>query len=132
MTESFLPRIGGKKLLRKAICESFPHSGLYDRYIEVFGGMAWVLLYKDKHANTEVYNDADGKLVNLMRCVKYHFGELVRELNYWFNSRELFQDALSQLKSSGLTDIQRAARYYIKMRISYGADGRSFGCNIVN
>lgn len=27
----------------------------------------------------------------------------------------------------GLTDIQRAARFYILIRESYGADGRSFG-----
>lgn len=124
--DSFLPRIGGKKLLRGTICEMFPESG-YDRYIEVFGGMAWVLLHKDKHAALEVYNDADGGLVNLMRCVKYHLPELMRELACWLNSREMFFDALEQLECRGLTDIQRAARYYVKIRYSYGADGKSFG-----
>lgn len=29
----------------------------------------------------------------------------------------------------GFTDIQRAARYFIKMRLSFGADGKSFGCS---
>jgi DNA adenine methylase len=123
-----MPRIGGKKLLRKIICESFPLPERFDRYIEVFGGMAWVLLYKDKHAQTEVYNDADGELVNLMRCVKYHLNELERELDGYLNSREMFTGALLQLNCKGLTDIQRAARYYIKMRLSFGADGRSFAC----
>lgn len=124
-----ISRIGGKKLLRRAICETFPPCGTYDRYIEVFGGAGWVLFYKDKHADLEVYNDADGELVNLMRCIKYHVGELQREIAGYLNSREMFLDIKEQLKCRGLTDIQRAARYFVKMRLSYGSDGRTFGCN---
>lgn len=45
---SLVTRIGGKKLLRKTICERFPETGTFDRYIEVFGGAGLVLLYKDK------------------------------------------------------------------------------------
>ncbi len=56
-------------MLRKHICERFPADGTFDRYIEVFGGAGWVLFYKDRHAPLEVYNDADGQLVNLMRCI---------------------------------------------------------------
>lgn len=124
-----ISRIGGKKLLRKTICEAFLPPEQFDRYIEVFGGAGWVLFYKDRHANLEVYNDADGELVNLMRCIKYHTGELQREISGWLNSRELFSDATDQLQCRGFTDIQRAARYFVKMRISFGADGRTFGCN---
>ncbi|MEZ3438731.1 MAG: DNA adenine methylase, partial [Oscillospiraceae bacterium] len=43
-----ITRIGGKKLLRKTICERFPETGTFDRYVEVFGGAGWVLFYKDK------------------------------------------------------------------------------------
>lgn len=125
-----ITRIGGKKLLRKTICEHFPEN--FDRYIEVFGGAGWVLFYKDKHANLEVYNDADGELVNLMRCIKYHAGELQRELNGYCNSRELFEDACTQINVRGFTDIQRAARYFYKIKISFGANGRQFGCNTKN
>ena len=71
MTNSPIPRVGGKRLLRKDIYDRFPKTDRFDRYIEVFGGAAWVLLYKDKHALLEVYNDGDGNLVNLMRCIKY-------------------------------------------------------------
>jgi len=124
-----MPRIGGKKLLRKTICEAFPLQERFNRYIEVFGGMAWVLLCKEKHADMEVYNDADGELVNLMKCVKFHLPELMRELEGFLNSREMFTDAVSQLGSKGLTDIQKAARYFIKMRLSFGTDGRTFACN---
>ena len=78
--ESFMGRMGGKKLLRKTICEKFPPTAEFDRYIEVFGGAAWVLLYKEKHAQLEVYNDLDGEMVNMLRCVKYHLSELLKEM----------------------------------------------------
>ena len=124
-----ITRIGGKKLLRRQICDRFPPSEHYDRYIEVFGGAGWVLFHKDRHAKLEVYNDADGQLVNLMRCIKYHAAELQRELDGYCNSREFFQDALAQSDCRGLTDIQRAARYFLCMKISFGADGRTYGCS---
>ena len=127
-----ITRIGGKKLLRKQICERFPAEGTFDRYVEVFGGAGWVLFYKDSHAPLEVYNDADGQLVNLMRCIKYHAGELQRELDGYCNARELFEDVSAQLDVRGLTDIQRAARYFLRMKISFGADGRTYGCNRKN
>jgi len=127
-----ITRIGGKKLLRKQICEMFPPTESYDRYIEVFGGAGWVLFYKDKHAKLEVYNDADGQLVNLMRCIKYHSEELQRELDGYCNAREFFEDVNAQLDVRGLTDIQRAARYFVRMKISFGADGKTYGCSAKN
>ena len=103
MTNSPIPRVGGKRLLRKEICSRFPETDKFDRYIEVFGGAAWVLLYKERHASLEVYNDGDGNLVNLMRCIKYHSGELQREIDGFYNSREMFFDAIDQLISTAST-----------------------------
>lgn len=123
---SFFAWIGGKKLLREEIVKRFPEE--FGRYVEVFGGAGWVLFHKEKHANIEVYNDANGDLVNLFRCVKYHCGELQRELSYMLNSRELFKDFISQYKAQGLTDIQRAARFFMLLKTSYGANGRCYGC----
>lgn len=117
-------------MLRKKICERFPED--FDRYIEVFGGAGWVLFYKDRHAKLEVYNDADGELVNLMRCIKYHAGELQRELDGYCNAREFFEDVSVRIKIRGLTDIQRAAQYFVRMKLSFGADGRTYGCNTKN
>lgn len=125
-----ITRIGGKKLLRKTICEHFPEN--FDRYIEVFGGAGWVLFYKDKHANLEVYNDADGELINLMRCIKFHAGELQRELDGYCNAREFFEDIRAQTDVRGFTDIQRAARYFLRMKLSFGANMRSFGSSTRN
>ena len=62
--ESFIGWIGGKRALRRAILERFPDDEV-GRYIEVFGGAAWVLFAKEKKANQlEVYNDINGNLVN--------------------------------------------------------------------
>ncbi|MDL2259144.1 DNA adenine methylase [Eubacteriales bacterium OttesenSCG-928-K08] len=124
--DSLIPWIGGKKLLRDKIIALFPSE--FERYIEVFGGAGWVLFRKDKHANMEVYNDFDGNLVNLFRCTKYHAGELQRELDFTLNSRELFRDYKEQLDMRGLTDIQRAARFFLLVRCSYGADRKTFSC----
>lgn len=67
---SFMSWIGGKKALRNKIIEQFPASGTYGRYVEVFGGAGWVLFASDRHAKMEVYNDVNGNLVNLFRCIK--------------------------------------------------------------
>lgn len=99
--------IGGKKLLRKQIIAMFPEK--IDRYIEVFGGAGWVLFGRDKHAPLEVYNDAESNLVNLFRCIKYHCGELQRELEWRLNSREDFYSFKAQLSSPGLTDVHSGA-----------------------
>ncbi len=123
---SFISWIGGKKLLRNEIVSRFPEK--FDRYVEVFGGAGWVLFHKDKHAEQEVFNDYNGDLVNLYRCVKYHEPELKRELSYMLNSRELFDDFKAQYDVRGLTDIQKAAKYFMLIKTSYGSKMSSFGC----
>lgn len=123
---SFISWIGGKNYLKKIIAERIPQD--LSRYIEVFGWAAWVLFYKERHATMEVYNDYNSDLTNLFRCVKYHGQELQRELMWVLNSREVFSDYRAQLHSPGLTDIQRAARFFLIIRLSYGSNGRTYGC----
>jgi DNA adenine methylase len=125
--DSFISWVGGKRLLRKKIISLFPAEGV-ERYIEVFGGAGWILFGKDKHAGFEIYNDINSDLVNLFRVVKFHSGELRRELYLTLNARENFNDFRSQMKAQGLTDIQRAARFFILIKTSYGSDRHSFGC----
>lgn len=119
---SFISWIGGKKLLRKKILEQFPED--YDRYIEVFGGAGWVLFGKEKKG-MEVYNDINSELVNLYRCVKFHPETLQKELDGILMSRELFFDFIQNAR--GLTDIQRAARFFVAIKESYGSGLDSFG-----
>lgn len=123
---SFIKWIGGKRLLRKQILDLFPEE--YGRYIEVFGGAGWVLFGKPPDG-MEVYNDANGDLVNLFRIVKYHAEALQKELEYSLNCREVF---LECKKQNGLTDIQRAAQFYTLIRYSYGANLRDYTGRALN
>jgi len=96
--------IGGKRLLRKVIAP-YVLKDITD-FIEPFGGVAWMLLYKEKWGDLEVYNDLDYRLVNLFLQVKYHPDELIKELDWLVASHKLFGDILKQ---EGLTEIQRVA-----------------------
>ena len=127
MMNSFISWIGGKKLLRSKILEAFPVQGTFNRYIEVFGGAGWVLFSSERHAKMEVYNDVNGNLVNLFRCTKYHSEALQKELEFILMSREQFFNSKEQMEVKGLTDIQRAARFYILIKESFGSDIRTFG-----
>ncbi|MCL2400672.1 MAG: DNA adenine methylase [Defluviitaleaceae bacterium] len=124
--DSFIAWVGGKKLLRKVICDKFPKSG-YDKYVEVFGGAAWVLLHKEKHAKMEIYNDINSELVNLFKCVQHHPNAIKEELELFLNSREMFNDCKALYKNPALTEIQRAARYYYMIKASYCSKVTSFG-----
>ena len=128
--KSFIPWVGSKSLLAKKIVSMFPDN--FDRYIEVFGGGGSVLFAKDKHASFEVYNDINGQLVNLFRCARFHCGELQREISGYFNSREIFDDIKAQINVRGMTDIQRAAMFYVQIKLSYGVQCRAYGCDNKN
>ena len=122
---SFIPWIGGKSRLRKHIIPLIPNDT--KRYIEVFGGAAWVLFGKDKTpGQMEVYNDIDGNLVNLYLQIKNNCEALQNEID-WLQSRELFERYRSELAADAeLTDVQRAARYWYLIKCSFGANRSSF------
>lgn len=85
------------------------------------------MFYSERHANLEVYNDINGNLVNLFRCTKYHPEALKKELEFVLMSREQFFESKAQMNIDGLTDIQKAARFYILIKESFGSDLHSFG-----
>lgn len=118
--------IGGKKSLRELIVTLFPL--YYERYIEVFGGGGWVLFHKQPGNDFEVYNDFNGLLVNLYRCVREKPQELMAALAYCLNSRadfELVKNALA--RDSPASDVQRAAWFYQLIRYSYASGLTSYG-----
>lgn len=130
--ESFIGWVGGKRQLRKEILSHFPTFGI-GRYIEVFGGAGWVLFAKEQQpGQLEVFNDLNGDLANLFRCVKCHCEPLQAELDWLLHSRELFFDYVGQLKAPGLTDLQRAARYLYVIKHSFGSNQTSFATNAKN
>lgn len=116
--------VGGKRLLRKQILAEFPED--YTRYVEVFGGAAWLLFARERDNRVEVYNDRNHNLVNLFRCIKYHGEALQEELKWCLVSREFFEDALHNYQNPDLTDIQRAARFFVLIKCSFGAKLQDF------
>ena len=123
---SFMAWVGGKKALRDEILARFPRN--YKRYIEVFGGAGWVLFHKPPSNDFEVFNDFNGNLVNLYRCVREQPEALRNELRYMLNSRLDFEYMKGMLHSQAvLPDVRRAAYYYALIRYSYAAGTSTFG-----
>lgn len=113
---SFSGYFGGKSQLARSIIEMMPE---HTTYAEVFGGAGWVL-FKKTPSKVELINDVNGDLVSLYRVVKYHFEAFLIEFESQLVSRDEY-DRLKQTPSHLLTDIQRAARFYYLLRLSYGA-----------
>src|SRR5205085_1031202 len=93
-------------------------------YCEPFAGGLAVFLAKPR-SPIEVVNDVNGDLVTFYRCVRFHQDPLLTELEFVLNSRREFLDFRDQ---PGLTDIQRAARWFHRNKNCFGGtDMRSFG-----
>lgn len=120
-----IPWIGGKSLLAKPLIERFPE---HHTYCEVFAGGAHVLFAKEP-SKVETINDINKDLVTLFRVLQNHLEEFCRMFKWCLISRDWWQDWESQLASGGLTDIQRAARFYYIQRLGFGGKvaGRTFG-----
>jgi DNA adenine methylase len=78
---------GGKWLLAKWIIKNFPKHRVY---IEPFGGAGSVLFQKPR-CYAEVYNDLDGELVNVFRCVRDRGLELKSKLELTPFSRDEYK-----------------------------------------
>ena len=124
---SFIGWVGGKRALRGKIIEMFPEPAP-SRYVEVFGGAGWVLFGKENTSKQmEVFNDIDRDLINMYRCIQNHPEEFKRQLEFVLPSHETFYLYKEDLKHGGLTDIQRAVRYFYLIKCSFGCKKDSFG-----
>ncbi len=112
---------GGKRRLLKTLLPMVPAEATC--YVEVFAGSAALLLHKERHP-VEVVNDLNGELVALLRNAHFHLPALIEEMRWYVASRKDFEDFKSQ---PGLTEIQRAARFLLKNRVSFGGGMKSFG-----
>ncbi|WP_321495652.1 DNA adenine methylase [uncultured Desulfobacter sp.] len=120
-----LAYIGGKSKLSKQIISYIPDHKVY---CEVFSGAAWVFFRKEP-SQVEVINDLDSDLVAFYRVVQNHLEEFLKQFKWLLTSREWFNDWKNQLNGNGLTDIQKAARYYYIQRLAFGGRvrNRSYG-----
>lgn len=122
------PYIGGKSKLAPTIIQMIPE---HKAYCEVFAGAAWVFFGKEPSRH-EVINDRDGDLISFYRVVQNHPEEFLRQFRFCLTSREVFNDWKKQIEAGGLTDIQKAARYYYLQKLCFGGRvrGRSFGVSL--
>jgi len=117
--------IGGKSRLAATIIEEIPE---HTTYCEVFAGACWVLFTKEP-SKYEIINDINSDLVVFWRVVQNHLEEFFRQFKYLLVSREWFEDWRRQAEAGGLTDTQRAARFYYLQRCAFGGKvlSRTFG-----
>ena len=125
MANPIIPWIGGKRRLAKHILPLI--SSFHTCYVEPFAGAAAILFAKQP-SDVEVLNDVNGELVNLYRVVQHHLEEFCRQFKHALVSRQIFEWEQMKVPDT-LTDIQRAARFYYLLKLSFGArvDGQHFG-----
>jgi len=119
-TRPILKWQGGKSRLLKYIVPKIPKHVCYDE--PFFGGGA--VLFAKERSSVEVINDINGNLVALYRNLQFHLPALLGELEWLFASRQNLYDFVAQ---PGVTELQRAARFLLLNRTSFGGGNRSFG-----
>ena len=107
--------IGGKSKIANQIISAIPD---HKTFCEVFTG-GGVIFHKNP-SKIEIINDLDENLINFFRCLKYHSRAVIDELAGLVVSKNLFDDFQRQLEAGGLTDIQRAARFFYRQKLAYG------------
>lgn len=120
--KKLIPWLGGKRSLAKRIAASLPEHACY---VEPFCGGASVFFAKPP-SGVEVLNDKHLGLMNLFRVVQRHPGAFLEELGRIVASRQWYEDCWAQ---PGLTDVERAARFYYRIKHTFGGKPheRSFG-----
>lgn len=112
------PWAGGKRALAARLLERIdriPHHC----YAEPFVGMGGVFFRRRRAAPCEVLNDINEDVVNLFRVAKRHPSALLAELRLQLFSRAEFE-RLYSTDPAGLTDIERAARFFFLQRACFG------------
>jgi len=90
------------------------------RNCDVSNGLLPNVLFAKEPSECEVINDINSDVINLFRIIRWHPDELFNELAFIVHSR---QDFMDYQKQPGLTDIQRAARYWYKLKTTFGGQG---------
>ncbi len=116
---------GGKSRLLGKILPRIPR---HRTYVEPFAGGLAVLLAKPR-SPVEVINDLNGDLVSLYRCAQWHLDALCAEIEFLVMSRRNVADLVAQ---PGLTELQRAARFLVLNRASFGGAGKNFAVSKVS
>jgi DNA adenine methylase len=117
MSKAPITWFGGKSRHLHWMLDQFPSHRVF---VDAFGGSGAVLLGKPESA-VEVYNDIDGRLVNLFRVLRDSKQSAAFELatSLTAYSREEFE--LAKLPSDD--PVESARRFFVTCRMSHGGNG---------
>lgn len=110
---------GGKRRLLKHL---LPLIRPHHTYVEAFGG-GLALFWAKERSPVEIVNDVQRDLVALYRCAQWHLEALVAEVEWTLTSRANLEEMIDQ---PGLTELQRAARFLLRNRMSFGGGGHAY------
>ena len=112
---------GGKYRLAPWVMSFFPPHRIY---CEPYGGAAGVLMQKPR-AYSEIYNDLDGEMVNLFRCMqdKDLREQLTQACVLTPYAREEFDRAWKPAR----TRLERARRLIVRAQMGFGSAGATKG-----
>ncbi len=118
------PYPGGKQNSIEVISQHLPKT---DYYREPFGGSGAILLSREK-AKNEYFNDRFSGVTDFYHCVKDKtlLPRLLEWLNFTPFSREEFIRCRDVWKTV-TCPVERAARWYVQVLMSFQAYGRHFG-----
>jgi DNA adenine methylase len=115
--KSPLKWIGGKSASAERIVATFPDSSAYDRYVEVCGGAAHVLMCKPPYDHEEVYNDLDDNLVTFWQQMQKDARALQERLEGLPYARKVYYEFYRSLfDGTELESLERAARWFYCLR----------------
>ncbi len=115
---------GGKQESLPYILPKLP---VRNTWVEACGGAGWVSINRQP-CNLEVFNDRHAGIVAFYRCIRDPDKTLAlrNQLELYLHSREEFVWCKSTWRDCQ-DDVQRAARWYYMVRMSFGQLGRNFG-----
>ena len=111
---------GGKSRLLKSLLPLIP---AHKTYVEPFAGGLALLLAKPR-SKVEIVNDLNGDLVSVYRCAQFHLEALCAEIDHTIFSR---RNVAEYQQNRGLTELQRAARFLMLNKMSFGGGMTSYG-----
>jgi DNA adenine methylase len=115
---------GNKFRMKDKILHHLPYRRVY---AEPFGGTGNILLNR-KVSKVEVYNDRYSGMTDFYKTVAdpVLYPQLLDRLHIFVHSRELFLWSRDTWKDCQ-DPIERAARWFYSIRMSFGKQGRNFG-----
>lgn len=111
------PYYGAKGRLAGQIVDLIPKHRIY---VEPFAGSAAVLFAKPT-APVEVINDLDRNVTTFFRVLRDHEDSLIRALRLTPYARDEF--AAADLAEEGITDLERARRFFVRTTQGHNAAG---------